>query len=120
MRAPTVVYRPDEILKGIRHCRLFDPRWSSPSIHPSSQVLLADLLKYSSYHNLLFFLPFSRGCLVDSLSSLVKRVPALSSRQRNNAVSSLSVRTRLIGFSHSLLFSFFFFFYLRYQSLTRL
>lgn len=86
-----------------------DPRCPSPSIHPLSQVLLADLLKYSSYRNLLFFFFFlSRGCLVDSLSSLVKRVPALSSRQRNNAVSSLSVRTRLIGFSYSLLFFFFF------------
>lgn len=95
-----------------------DPRCPSPSIHPLSQVLLADLLKYSSYRNLLFFFFFlSRGCLVDSLSSLVKRVPALSSRQRNNAVSSLSVRTRLIGFSYSLLF--FFFFYLRYQPIDR-
>lgn len=95
-KAPTVVHRLDEILKEIRHWRSSGPRWPSPSIHPTSLTLLAEPLKYSSYQYLpsLFLFSFSfffRGRLVDSsLPSPVSRV--LSSRQQNNAVSSLSIR----------------------------
>lgn len=104
-KAPTVVYRLDEILKEIRHWRSSGPRWPSPSIHPTSLALLAEPLKYSSYQYLLSLFLFLFPSFFVVVSLIVRyrhRWVAfyLHVSRTMPYLPYLSVRTRFIEFSH--------------------
>lgn len=105
-KAPTVVYRLDEILKEIRHWRSSGPRWPSPSIHPTSLALLAEPLKYSSYQYLPSFFLFLFPSFFVVVSLIVRYRHRwwvafyLHVSRTMPYLPYLSVRTRFIEFSH--------------------
>jgi len=118
MRTVTRVYRPYEILKGIRHCRLpglSRDRHLSRHSYSRERLLLTEFFKNSSHPSLgrrLQSLSVSLSLIGDPLSSRINRTLSrrkVDSRARRHfflSIRSLSLSNFLPSFSFSLPFSF--------------
>lgn len=115
MRAPTVVYRTDEILKGIRHCRSSMPVSFHSSTEPGviGRSFKIFILSQSSF----FFSSFLVVASLTRYRHWLSESPLYLHVNETMPYLPYPSEPGLLDFLTR--FCFFFFFYLRYQPIDR-